>query len=222
MERKITAIKVQKRNRERVNIYLDGKFAFGLARILSAWLQVGQELSEKKIAELQAEDAREVGYLQALKFLNYRERSTAEVRQYLKRREMPEEIIADIIARLERGGLLNDQRFAQNWIENRAEFRPRGRRALTYELRQRGVSQEIIQEALDQCNDEALAYKAACKQSKKLKNLEWADFRKKMYSFLARRGFSYEIAGPIVTRVWEEINQQNSTKTNDKNKEVDE
>ena len=54
--RKITAIEVQKRRPNRVNIHLDGEFAFGLARIVAAWLRVGQELSEEKIEELQAKN----------------------------------------------------------------------------------------------------------------------------------------------------------------------
>ena len=57
--KKITAIVVQKRSPNRVNIYLDGEFAFGLARIVAAWLRTGQELSEEKIEQLQAEEARE-------------------------------------------------------------------------------------------------------------------------------------------------------------------
>ena len=60
--KKITAIEVQKRSPNRVNIHLDGEFAFGLARIVAAWLRVGQDLSEEKIEQLQADDARERAY----------------------------------------------------------------------------------------------------------------------------------------------------------------
>ena len=62
MSHRITALKLQKRNRQRVNVYLDGDFAFGLARIVAAWLHVGQELSDEKIEQLLAEDAKEVAY----------------------------------------------------------------------------------------------------------------------------------------------------------------
>ena len=78
--RKITAIVVQKRSPNRVNIYLDGEFAFGLARIVAAWLRTGQELSEEKIEQLQAEESRERAFQQALLFLSYRSRSEAEIR----------------------------------------------------------------------------------------------------------------------------------------------
>jgi regulatory protein len=221
MERKITAIVRQKRNPERVNIYLDEEYAFGLARIVAAWLQVGQNLSDEKIASLQAEDAQEIAYLQAIKFLDYRDRSEAEIRVHLNKRDIDERVLDDVIDRLQKSGLVNDRRFATNWVENRIEFRPRGRRALSYELRQRGISEEIIQETLDQINDEDLAYQAAIKKAKNFRSLEWDDYRKKMSGFLSRRGFSYDITSPTLKRVWEELNEQQFTNNTYNNREVD-
>ena len=221
MDRKITAIIQQKRNRERVNIYLDEEYAFGLARIVAAWLQVGQYLSEEKIRLLQAEDAREIAYLKALKFIDYRERSEAEIRNHLKIRDITNGVIDDVIDRLHRSDLVDDRRFANNWVENRVEFRPRGRRALVYELRQKGISEEIIQESLEQINDEELAYQAAIKQAKKYHSLEWDDYRKKMLGFLSRRGFPYEISSPTLTRVWDELHIRKITEDSYNNREVD-
>lgn len=211
MERKITAIVQQKRNHERVNIFLDGEYAFGLARIVAAWLQVGQYLNEDKIADLQAEDDREVAHHQALKLIEFRERSSAEIRRHLNKRQISDDVIDDVIDRLHRSDLVDDSRFASHWIENRTEFRPRGRRALYYELRQKGISEEIIRKTLEQYDDETMAYRAALKQSKKYDKLEWQDYRKKMTGFLTRRGFSYDITAPVVARVWEEKNLQNLT-----------
>jgi regulatory protein len=204
--RKITALSVQKRNPNRVNVYLDGGFAFGLARIVAAWLQVGQELDENRIASLQEEDAREVAYQRALKFLSYRMRSSQEVQRNLQEHGVSEEDIAAVLERLQRGGLVNDSRFAQAWIENRSEYRPRSRRALSYELRQKGIPEEVIEEIFDRAGgeDEELAYQAACKQARKLKDLEWPEFRRKLGGFLARRGFTYEVIAPVVDRVWAE------------------
>lgn len=221
MERKITAIVRQKRNPERVSIFLDEEYAFGLTRIVAAWLQVGQYLSEEKIASLQAEDAREVAYLKAIKYLDYRERSEAEIRIHLNKRDINESVIKDVIDRLLRSGLVDDRRFAANWVENRLEFRPRGRRALFYELRQKGISEEIIQETLDSINDEELAYQAAIKKAKNYQSLEWDDFRKKMLGFLSRRGFSYDITPTIMTRVWNELNEAQFNKDTYNKQEVD-
>lgn len=207
---RVTDLKMQKRNRQRVNVYLDGEFAFGLARIVAAWLQIGQELSDEKIAELQAEDAREAAYQRALNLLSYRPRTSDEVRKNLKSHDITEEIIEYVMERLQRSGLLNDGQFAQTWIENRSEFRPRSRRALAYELQQRGIDRQTIEQSLQGVDDEELAYQAAQKQARKYEHLDWPDFRQKMYAFLARRGFNYQVSEPVVQRIWSERQDQDT------------
>ena len=203
--RKITAIQVQKKNPNRVNIHLDGEYAFGLARIVAAWLQVGQTLDEEKIAKIQAEDARERAMQQALLFLGYRARSEKEIRQNLSKHEFPEAVIEETLERLRQNGFANDKQFADAWVENRSSFRPRGRRALTLELRQKGIDDSTIESVLVDIDEEALAYEAGLKKARKLRVQEWSDFRKKTSEFLARRGFSYSVIAPIVSRLWNEI-----------------
>ncbi len=202
--KKITAIEVQKRSPNRVNIHLDGHFAFGLARIVAAWLRVGQELSEEKIQELQLEDARERAYQQAMLFLSYRARSESEIRKNLGKHEIPEPVIEMTLERLRQDGLANDDQFARSWVENRSAFRPRSRRLMAMELRQKGLSNEAVAAATADVDDEALAYDAAQKRVSRLKDLEWNEFRKKLSDFLARRGFSYSVIAPVVTRIWNE------------------
>jgi regulatory protein len=204
--KKITAIEPQQKNPQRVNIYLDGEFAFGLARITAGWLNVGQELSEEKISVLQAEDAGEVTYQKALHFLSYRPRSSAEVRQNLTKRGSPAALVDETLDRLQRAGLVNDMEFARTWIENRNTFRPRSKSALKFELRRKGLDDEIIRPVLDELVDEhALAFEAARKYAPRLAGMEWFDFHQKLSGFLARRGFSYTTITPIVSEVWKEI-----------------
>lgn len=205
MERKITALKAQKRNSQRINVYLDDEFAFGLSRYAAAWLQIGQELSAEKIRELQDIDAQEVAYQRALNFISYRPRSEKEVRQNLHKHDTPDEVITEVLERLRKSGLVNDLQFAQTWVENRSAFRPRGQRALTIELRRKGIADEAIEAALRDLDEEPLAYQAALKQSRKYTGLEWMAFRQKMSAFLARRGFNYEVVKPVVEQVWSEI-----------------
>jgi regulatory protein len=213
MGRTVTAITVQKKNKDRVSVYLDGEYAFGLARIVAAWLSVGQELSEEKIAQLNSRDEVEAAYAKALRLINQRDHSSAEIRQYLKRHEVMEPAIDDVVGRLERAGLVNDERFAQNWIENRSEFRPRSRRALAFELRSRGVSPDAIETALEQTDEEEMAYRAALKQSSKYQHLTWPEYRQKMIAFLARRGFSYSTSAPVAQRTWQETQSENDPGT---------
>src|SRR4030066_713241 len=201
---KVTALKVQKHHPNRVNVYLDNEYSFGLTRITAAWLQIGQELSSSKIAKLQAEDAREVAYMQALHYLDYRPRSRAEVQRNMEKHAVPADVISDVFKRLERSGLVNDEQFAQDWVENRSEFRPRSRKALAFELHRRGLDDSAIQKALEGLDEESMAYQAARKQARRFEGLPQRDFNNKLGSFLARRGFSYDIIKEAVTKVWDE------------------
>lgn len=206
--KKITAIEAQKKNSNRVNVYLDGEFAFGLERITAAWLRVGQELDEKKIERLQAEDARERALRQALLFLGYRARSESEIRRNLRKHEFAEAVIEETLERLRRDGLANDEQFARAWVENRSVFRPRSRRLMALELRRKGLDDAAAKSALEAVDDEALACEAARKRAARLKGLEWSEFRIKLSGFLARRGFSYSVIASAVARVWNESHNE--------------
>lgn len=201
---KITALKLQKKNRQRVNVYLDGEFAFGLSRISAGWLHLGQELSEEKISELKAQDAFEVAYQRALNFMKFRERSAYEIRRNLKKDAVPEDIIEQVIDRLIQAKLLDDGRFVRMWIENRNEFRPRSLRALRIELRQHGIDDELIDKSLKTVDEYELAYKAATKYANGHQNLEWEEFRRKLYGYLGRRGFTYGTSAEVIQQVWDE------------------
>jgi regulatory protein len=211
----ITAIEPQKRDPDRVNIHLDGEYAFSLARIVAAWLKVGQELDAEKAAALQASDTKEQAYQQALLFLGYRARSTSEIRRNLRKHKIPEEVIEETVTRLQAERLANDDQFAKAWVENRSTFRPRSRRALAVELRQKGVPDEAVQSALSGVDEEALAYEAGRKRSRRLESLEWIEFRTKLSEYLGRRGFSYSVIAPVVSRVWSETHTQHHSSDNE-------
>ncbi len=206
---KITAIEPQKRNPQRVNIYLDGEFAFGLTRLIAAWLKVGDELSAEKIATLQEADTREQALQYALRLLSYRARTQAELRQRMQQHGWSEAIIEDTLERLRQNGLLDDANFAHAWVENRQTFRPRSARLLRQELRRKGLDEHVIQEALDEVDEEAAAYAAARPRARRLRSLDSRSFRQKLIAYLTRRGFSYEIANTVVRRLWEELQNEN-------------
>jgi regulatory protein len=203
----ITAIEPQKRNPDRLNIYLDGEFAFGLNRLTAAWLKVGQNLTPEKAKALQESDALETAYQRALFFMSFRPRSLDEVRQKLKKLEIPEAAIETTLARLQEEGLANDERFARMWVENRGTFRPRSHRLLQMEMRQKGLPEESIQAALSTSpSDEELALEAGRKKAWQLANLPRLDFRRKLQGFLARRGFSYPVIAEVSEILWQETN----------------
>lgn len=210
MLHKITALTLQKKNRQRINVYLDGEFAFGLDRVVAGWLQAGQEINDEKIAELKKADVREVAYQRALVLFKYRPRTEAEIRNRLSNQSLSHEDLEQVIERLKQHQVLNDRQFAIDWIENRSEMRPRSRRALEYELRLHGVEGEIIRDSLAEVDDEQLAYRAAQNQIRKFQDLEWADFRQKISRYLNQRGFSYDTIRVVTNRVWNEMQEKDS------------
>lgn len=208
MDYTITALQAQKRNPQRVAIFIDGEFAFGLARIVAAWLTVGQKVNDEQMAKLQEQDAQEVAYQAALRYISFRPRSTQEVRKKLEGKGFSESTLEATLRRLEQSSLLNDKQFSQSWVENREAFRPRSHRALEYELKQKGVAVEVIEQALDQvADDETLAYQAANRLAHRLSDLDRNKFLQKVGSFLSRRGFAYPVIRPVVDRLWLECHQ---------------
>jgi regulatory protein len=214
MTNTITAITQQKRNPQRVNIYVDGAFAFPLAKIVAAWLKVGQTLAPEKIAELQAQDGVEAALQRALNFISYRARTVAEVQRRLRKHEVSEEVIAAVVARLEAGGMLNDADFAKRWVEDRGAFRPRGARALRAELRLKGMADGVIDETLRSLDEHSLAVQAAQKKLRTLQSLDWEDFRNKLSAHLARRGFSYDTCAEVSREAWNSIHTGNEVAAN--------
>ena len=197
----VTALEFQKGNKERVNVYLDGAYAFGLPAVIAAThLRRGQELSDAEITRLRSLDEQERAYEQVLRFLRYRPRSQAEVERYLRRKRFAEEIVTHVMARLQEAGYLDDEAFARFWVENRQRFRPRSRRALGIELRQKGVEQDIIQEVVGEQDDEEAAWQAVEARLSRWRGLNEEQLQRKLNDFLGRRGFAHETIRAVYRR----------------------
>lgn len=211
-DRTITAMIVQKRNPNRVNIELDGEFAFGLDRMVAGWLKVGDRLSAEKIERLCFSDSMEVAFNRAIRLLSYRPRSEKEIRDRLRKTGQEEEIIDKVMDRLRESRLVDDEGFSKEWIENRSTFRPRSRNLLQMELRQKGIDREVIQKTLETAQDDvALALQAAGKTAHRWTGLDESDFQKKLTGFLGRRGFSYGVISQVFPQIWSEIQAEGRT-----------
>jgi regulatory protein len=205
----ITALEVQKKNKERVNVYIDGRFAFGLAAIEAVKLRRGQKLADDEIAALQERDEAHQAHEAALRYLDYRPRSVDEVRRHLKGKGVEPDVMDKVVERLTEVGLLDDRAFARYWLENRSDFRPRGERALRMELRQKGVPDDIIAEALsEEHSEDDSANRAAMTQARKIHTSDPREFRRKLEAHLVRRGFSYDIAREAAARAWSELHSE--------------
>ncbi len=200
----ITALEVQKRDKERVNVYLDGDYAFSVPLIEAARLKRGQMLDETEINALKTEDSVTRAVDRAVRFLSYRPRSSAEVRRNLADKATPDAVIAAAVARLERLGYLDDRAFTRFWVESRQHAKPLGHRALRYELRQKGVPDPLIDEALDSYDAQDAAYSAARQRVQRYQGGPRSTFRHKLGGFLQRRGFDYDVIRQALDRLEEE------------------
>lgn len=204
----VTALKRQKHSQRRINIYLDGAFAFGLAVRQADGLRVGQDLSQVEIATLQAADDVEKVFEKAVNYISYQPRTETEVQRRLEKAASSQEVIETVMVRLRETRMVDDKAFAEFWVDNRTTFRPRGHRALRAELRKKGVDPEIIDEAVSSVDETAAAIDAAKSRAPRLAHLPLHEFRHKLRTFLGRRGFDYDVTVMVVNQI---ITEQNET-----------
>ena len=202
----ITALERQKKNPRRVNVYLDGHFALGLEGVLAARLRVGQTITQADLARLQDQDTLERATALALEFLARRPRSEAEVRQRLSKKGFAPPVVEEVLARLRELALLDDEAFVRFWVENRSQFRPRGIQGLRYELRQKGVPAETVDQALEQIDEEELIWSVARTRARRLlaAPIDSHEFQRKLGGFLLRQGFDPALTREIVGQLWRE------------------
>ncbi|MDO8619331.1 MAG: RecX family transcriptional regulator [Candidatus Daviesbacteria bacterium] len=211
---KVTAVKPQK-NPHRFNIFIDSQFAFGADEdlIVNRRLLVGKNIDSAELEKLIFES--EVGKLmeRMYRLFSVRARSEKEVRNYLrqlsyKRKTKGQEEISDLAAdmlinNLKNKSMVNDLEFARSWVESRRKSKQKGINSLKMELIQKGINREIIEEALirsEEGGEEKLAVQALEKKIRIWKNLPKAEFKKKAYDFLMRRGFQWEVVKTVVEK----------------------
>lgn len=198
---KITSVKPQK-NQKRVNIYLDGKFGFGvdLESFLKLGLKVGQELEEDEVEKIVKEAEFQKTYDKILKFAALRPRSEKEFRDWLKKHNVPESLYNELFNRLKKLDFLNDKKFAAWWVEQRQTFRPKSEAVLKQELRLKGIDKKIIDEVLEESNIDEIATARGLLEKKKYlwERLPEFEARKKKASFLQRMGFEWDVIREVL------------------------
>lgn len=201
----ITRIQQQK-DANRANIYLDGKFAFGITLevLLKYHLNVDKEISNETIEVLKNEDVEEKIYAKVVNFSTIRPRSEKEIYDWFKRKKVPEDVAEVVFNRLKNLDLVDDLAFSKWWIEQRSTFRPKSKRAIQFELRKKGVNGEIISSLLsewDSEDEETIALSLAQKRYKRLTHLPIEDQKKKLTQFLASRGFSWNEVKKVIDQL---------------------
>jgi regulatory protein len=210
----VTGIERQKRHRERVNIYIDGQFAFGLhAEVLLKYgLRKGDELDERTLGAITAEEEGNLAKRHALRLLSYRMRSEQELRTRLREKEFPPLTIDGVISHLRTAGLIDDRAFARSFIHDEQMRKPTGHRLLERQLRQKGIAPEIIGEALTElgvlAGEEVIALAAARKilarRTASRKQVDPRAQQKRIADFLTRRGYAWPVVSAVLRTMFTE------------------
>lgn len=198
IHRKITALKQQKKDKDRVSVFIDDEFAFGVTMDAAMTLKKGQTLTDEEIVRLKHGDTFDKAFNRALRYLGYRPRSQHEVETYLAGKEYNEEVVEATIVRLYGYGYLDDEAFARSWLADRERFKPKGGRGIRYELKQKGIDEEIIALVLEELNEEESAWSAVQPKIARWLTLDELTMKKKINGFLGRRGFNYDAIRSVV------------------------
>lgn len=198
---KVTAIETQKRS-GRVNIYLDGIFAAGIDEklLIDFNLYKDRELNDDEVKELKEAENLSKCLAKAYHFLSFRARSQAEMEKKLLEKFSPD-VVKDALRKLTNYNYINDKEFTRTWIETRKIGR--GKRMLAFELKNKGVAKEIIEEELTGLeNDEEFEHALSLVRSKsKYQNLDRNEAYQKVGAFLSRRGYNYEIIKKVLDEI---------------------
>ena len=197
----ITSIKSQK-NGKRVNIYLDGKFGFGLdiENYIKFGLKVEQTLTDEKIEEIIKKAEFQLNLDKLLRFATLRPRSESEVRGWMKRKRVHKSLQEDLFNKLKHLELIDDEEFARWWVEQRLLFKPKSKRILNDELRAKGIKKDTIEDVLDSSEvDEVKIAKDLLEKKKyKWEKLASLEAKRKKSDFLVRNGFSWDVIRKIM------------------------
>ena len=181
---------------------MDGEFAVGAHEdvIAALGLAVGQTFDADRLAELVEAETSRKARERALRLINYRDRTSSEIRRRLIGSDFPEKAVEEVVDQLSRAGLLDDGKFSRDWVKSRTASKPMGRLRLSHELRARGVEPKLVEEALESLDNETERQLAHSLASRKLDKMDAGDpsTKTRLVSFLRRRGFGWETASEVV------------------------
>lgn len=197
----ITAIKAQK-NQKRVNIFLDGKYSFSLdlENYMKLQLKVNQELSQEEIKAITDEGEKTKALEKVIAFASLRPRSKKEIMDYFRRKNTNVLIHWYLIEKLEKYGLLDDQKFAKWWVEQRLQFKNKSKKDITFELRQKGIATDVIKNVLDdsEIDELKIAKNLIAKKEYKWKKYDEKTRKQKISQYLAGKGFDWNIVSNVL------------------------
>ncbi|MBS4209132.1 recombination regulator RecX [Bacillus sp. FJAT-50079] len=194
----ITKVSTQKNSTDRYNVFIDEKFAFGVDEevLIRFRLRKGKEVTELEITQMQYEDEIRKALNAAIYFLSFRMRSEAEIRTYLKKKEWEEPVIQAVLHKLNEQKYIDDLEFAAAYVRTQVNGGKKGPGTIKKELKQKGVEDQFIDEALSFYNEEQQiddAIQLGNKVAKKNSSLAERIVKQKIEQFLLTKGFPFHI-----------------------------
>ena len=187
----ITKISKAIKTEGRYNVFIDGEFTFSLdeVQLVKLGLRKGQEVSEQEVDEFKNESDFGKSYIRALDLISRRLRSEREIRDYAYKKQWPKDNLERVIERLYKHNYLDDKKFAAAFIRSKTAIKNQSRRQLELALREKGISQSLISEAIDNSDeyDESEALRKLI-----IKKRNYYDDDKKLITYLMRQGFNYD------------------------------
>lgn len=152
-------------------------------------------------------------YEMALRFLDYRQRSEAELRDHLlRKRKCAAGTVKAVLDRLRQAGLVDDRAFARSWTADRVTFKQKSGAVIRRELLQKGIDPETAALATTGVNDEENALRAGLKKARLLAGNSYPEFSRRLAPYLGRRGYSGEVIYKVIPRLWDTVNRENKEK----------
>jgi regulatory protein len=203
---RITAIRAVGQGRKRVLALSDGRELIADAETCRRLgIRAGDDwTSDDVLTKLQTKTSEAGTHDAALRLLGSRARSESDMRRRLVARGASAEEVDSELERLRSAGLVDDERFAQAWVEERQRRTPRGRRMLQHELRSKGIAAESVELATQGVDDRAAALALARGKARAAGGADYAAFLAKVGGHLRRRGFDYEVTREAVKVAWRE------------------
>lgn len=227
---RITKLEFQKKDPNRVSVYVDEKFAVGLDSndLISLGLYSGQEITPEQLSKIIFQGEAGKLYNASLNYLSFRPRSENETRQFLYRKthksirkkpgdssdrkvekidtEELAKIIDNVVDRLYEKKYLDDEKFAQWFLEQRTTFKPKGKIALKFELARKGVGRKVVDSVLNnvsKASEEAMAEEALQKKISRSHKISEDPrvLKQKLIQFLVSRGFGWDLASEAVAKI---------------------
>jgi regulatory protein len=196
---KISKIEPQKKNKKRSTIYIDGNFAFGLSNeiLLKSDLHEGDAIDEATIKNVLLEQEKQKIRERALRILRYRKRSVAELKTRLMKIGFDIELVQDVVEEFISDNTLNDIDFAEAFVADHTNLKPKGNIFISRELQKRGIPEEAIQNAL-RMRDENQIVKDLLQKKLSRFDLRNPKDRQKVLRRLLSRGFTPGIVYSIL------------------------